>query len=142
MAKRRGRPPVVVQEVVVQQVAALAVTGATRNAICKTLGVTPQFLARTYQSDEFKKQVKLIGDDAVESSKNVIRTRVANLSDKIMTALEEGLENGSVEAIKVALKVIGFGEEEKVQGDTQIQVILPGQAQEKSIDVEVQNKKS
>ena len=139
--RKTGRPPKRLDEALYVQVAALAATGATRNAIAKQLEISPFYVNRIFKSEEFQKQVRDIAEEAVGTAKNTIRFRVAELATDVLNALTYQLrDKSSIEAVKVALKVLGFGEDEQVKNDTNIQVVLPGVKEESvSAEYRVQN---
>ena len=134
---RTGPVPKVIQDTIVKQVAALAITGAPKSAICEQLKMSDHFVRRIFKDERFKSELKAIGDEAVEVAKNTMKARVASLSDDVMHAITMQLrEKYSIEAVKVALRILGFGEEQQGSAVTNLQVVLPGARQEESIDAE------
>ena len=73
----------------VNQIAALAVSGASRNQISQSLKITRHFVNRAFKSEIFKKMVKEIGDDAVYASKMTLRNRVSDLVGEILRVISK-----------------------------------------------------
>lgn len=115
------------EEVVTRQVAALAASGASRTVIASQLGLSLYKVKAVMASDEFKQLVTDIGDEATRTAKQQIKASVGNLATEVARVLKEQLQENNLEAVKIALKVMGFDQAEEQKGDTNIQVILPGQ---------------
>jgi hypothetical protein len=120
----------VVEESLTQQVAALAFQNIPEYKIAEELKITRYRCRKILASKEFKDIVREIGEDAVVLAKNYIKDKVAKLSPEIYETIRINLvEKRSMEAVKVALKVVGFEQEEEVkQAATMMQIILPGAA--------------
>lgn len=128
-------PEVVISDLVVKQAAAQAATGATITQIAASLGISKYHVKRIMQTPKFKAVIKDIGDEAVTNAKQVIRSKTGELAQEVSRVLKERLEDNDLEAVKVALKIIGFDSQETERGDTNIVVQLPG-IQEKTVTAE------
>lgn len=128
-------PEVIINEAIIAQAAALAATGATTQQIATQLGMSKYHAKKVMSYPEFKKQVKAIGDEAVNNAKQIIRSQTSDLANEVARVLKARLEENDLEAVKVALKVIGFEQEEQNRGDTNIVVQLPGSV-EKHVESE------
>lgn len=117
----------VTDEVVIKQLAAASVMGATMAQMMEQTGLNKYQINKTTSTPEFKKYLKEVGDEALSQAKQIIKSNTSKLATEITRVLTEELQNNSLEAVKIAIKIIGFGEEEnKQQQDTQIIVNLPG----------------
>jgi hypothetical protein len=131
-------PAVVIDELVVKQVAALAISGASPKAIADELGITPYQARKILASDNCKQLIKTVGDEALAQAKSIIRTETSKLAVEVMRALRAKLAKDDLDAVKVALRVLGLDQpEEKDTGNTHISVVLPGQSQPAKPDIEV-----
>jgi hypothetical protein len=132
-----ARPEVVIDELVVKQVAALSATGASPVAIAEQLGMSRYQVKKIIASGRYAEIVKDIGDEVVKGAKQVIRSKTSELAKEITRVLTERLADNDLEAVKVALKIIGFdNSDDKDKGDTNINVILPGQNNDQVIEPE------
>jgi hypothetical protein len=132
-----ARPEVVIDELVVKQVAALSATGASPVAIAEQLGMSRYQVKKIIASGQYAEVIKDIGDEVVKGAKQVIRSKTSELAKEITRVLTERLAENDLEAVKVALKIIGFdNSDDKDKGETNINVILPGQSNEQVIEPE------
>lgn len=128
--------PVVIDEVVTKQVAALVLTGATTREVAEQLGLGISQVRKIQNSTKFKEVLSAVGDAAVMEAKQAIRAETSRMARKIIKVINEQLDEGNLEAVKIGLKVLGLDQvEEKQQGDTNISVVLPGTVT-KDIEVE------
>lgn len=126
-----SRTPVtgaVINTVLAKQIAGLALIKTPQKAISEQLGLTAYQVGKIMASDEFKAALKEIGDASVAEAKQTIRAQTSKLAQEVTRVLTAKLQEDNLEAVKIALKIIGFDEEEKVTGDTNISVVLPGVA--------------
>ncbi len=129
-------PETLLTEVVVKQVAALAVSGATPGEIAAKLGMTKWQVKKAMQLPAYKAYMKEVGDAALSTAKEFIRAEMGKLSKEIMRVIRTQLEEkDSLDAVKIALKVVGFDQEEQVKGDTTLNVIMPGANKPETKDV-------
>ena len=125
-----------ITDVIIKQVAALSATGASILEISEQLHISRYHAKKITLQPEFKKIIRDIGDDAVATAKQLLRTKTGELANEVYRVIRERLEDNDLEAAKVVLKIIGFDQQEQTQGDTQINVVLPGQAEVKTVDSE------
>ncbi len=124
-----SREKVVVDELMTRQVASLLATGATSVKIAQDLGVSRNVVARIAGMDSTRALVKEIGDSAIAGAKAEIRLATAGMVRKIMDVINQNLDEGNLDAVKVGLKILGFQDNEPVnQGAATLQVIMPGAA--------------
>lgn len=123
-------PEVTISDLVIKQVSASAATGATIGQIATQLSLSKYHVKKIMAMPEFKKIVKDIGDEAVNNAKQVIRSSTSELAAEVSRVLKERLEDNDLEAVKVALKIIGFDQQEQSKGDTNIVVQLPGNTEQ------------
>lgn len=123
-------PEVIISEAIVKQVAASAATGATVGQIAASLALSKYHVKKIMATNDFKTLVRGIGDEAVNNAKQVIRANTSDMAAEVTRVLKERLEDNDLEAVKVALKIIGFDQQEQTKGDTNIVVQLPGQVEQ------------
>lgn len=132
--KKRGVVPKVIDDALIKQIAAIALTGANRKDISQQLGVSDHYVRRVFKDDRFKNEIKSISEDVVETAKQSLRVRMSELSNDVMKAITIQLRRKySMDAVRVAMKILGFGEEEVQRGDTNIQLIMPGSKPAKEV---------
>lgn len=83
-------------------------------------------IERLRKKDVYIRIVKEYEDNLVENAKIDLRKGTALIVPKILSALTLALEEGNIQAVPHALKILGVGGEEPVQQAQNIQVILPG----------------
>lgn len=123
------------QQSLSKQVAAIMLAGGNIHNASQTLGVSRRKIQNIILTDEYKAIVNQAGDEALGTAKTFLRREVSKLAHKMIEVINSKLDEGSLEAVKIGLKVMGFDNEERVEGDTNIQVVLPTGA-EKAIEVE------
>lgn len=129
-------PEVVISEAVLKQAAALAAQGATIKQIAERLGVSQFITKKMMANPDFKHWIKEIGDEALNNAKQIIRAKTSDLANEVTRVLKARLEEDDLEAVKIALKVIGFDQPQDTgKGDTTLVVNLPG-VSEKAIVTE------
>lgn len=126
----------VITDTIVKQVASLAATGSNLQEIATSLSISKYYVKKVLAMDSAKALIKEIGDEATSVAKNSIRTKVGLLAKEVGRVIEERLSENDLEAVKVALKIIGFDAQEQGPQETNINVILPGQSEPKPIDGE------
>lgn len=119
-------PELPIAEMTIKQVAAMAATGASRNEIADQLKISRYTASKIMTLPLFKIVVKEIGDEAVSNAKQIIRSKTGFLAQKIMEVLTARLEKDDLEAVKVALKIMGFDQSDAPKGDTTFTIQLPG----------------
>lgn len=117
---------VVTKELHTKKVAALADTGLSARQIAEETHLSIWQVKRIMASDEFKLTLRDMADKAVADVAAKWRLQVSKLLPKMLKVIENRLEKDDLEAVKVGLKSLGIGSEEKVQGDTSISILLPG----------------
>lgn len=135
------RPPVIMDELVLKQIAAVAISGASYRQIADTLGISRTLVKKACESPKFKELVAKIGDEELAPAIVRAKSRISKLLDKAMIVLEHHLDQNNLEAVKLVFKSIGLDNTETGAGDSTINVILPGASpkgsapSEKDIDV-------
>jgi hypothetical protein len=109
-----------INDAVLKRAAAFAIAnGDNKTAMGKALKLTPYQINKLYKSEQFKKYVDDIGNDAVASIKASTKAQMAKMQDLAMKALTKNLKGESLEAVKVWLKAVGLDgtkEDDKAQG--------------------------
>jgi hypothetical protein len=123
------------EELITKKLAALAGTGMSQRDMAKECNITPYQVKRIMNSDHFKELVTKIGDTYLEDAKNKWNVGVSKLMDKCLTVLRNRLDNNDLEAVKVAIKSIGIGNETQSTGDTNLTVVLPSTKEENEIPI-------
>lgn len=83
-------------------------------------------IERLRKKDVYIRIVKEYEDSLVKNAVIDLRKGTALIVPKILSALTLALEEGNIQAVPHALKILGVGGEEPVQQAQNIQVILPG----------------
>lgn len=123
--------PIPLTPVLIAQAVALAASGATTHAIGKELGIPDSTVRRIQKLPEYNKELETMGSEVLVAARNRIKAEVGKLSNEIIRVLRAQLEDkDSLEAVKIALRVVGFDDEAGPAQETNIQVVLPGQAQD------------
>jgi hypothetical protein len=135
---QKHTPEVVLSEVIVRQVAAASLApGCTPARIAEQTGLSLYQVRKVMAREDFKKYLKDLAEEALAPAKAKLRNAFSNMADSVISAMENNLAENNMEAVKVALKVMGMMDEEKVAGDTQINVVLPGAQVTKEVTSEV-----
>lgn len=114
------------KEILAKKIAAMYATGITsERAIAKELQVSPYVVRKVRESPEYLNVVKGIGDEVLTQAKGLIRSETAKLAKEAIRVLKAQLKDNNLDAVKVALKVLGFEDKNEEKGDTNIQVVLP-----------------
>lgn len=129
--------PVVIDEVITKQVAALAITGANPLQISQSLSLSRYQVQKIMQSDKFKEVLKDTGDAALADARQVMRAQTASLAKEMVRVLKKQLGDDSLEAVKIGLKVLGIEQLDDKGGDTNISVVLPSMSESKKEDVTI-----
>jgi hypothetical protein len=107
--------------------------------ISKDLGISRNKVNRIAKLDVCKKYLSELTSQSFEDAKKVIQKRSIALADVTMDTLEQQLKEGSMDAVKTNLKLLGFlKDEEKPQGDTSITVVMPGQSQPIKVNPDIE----
>lgn len=124
-----ARTPVTITEMLIRRVALLTVGGANITQIAQELSIDRSVVRKILNKDECKSIVEEIEREGMATAKAIIRSQTSQLATKIIKVINDHLDNGNLEAVKVGLKILGFNEQEQVkQNDTSITVVLPGSA--------------
>lgn len=126
----------------VKKVATLVDSGMSQKDIMKELNITHWHLRKITTHDSFKMLLAQIGDEYISNAKRKWLTHCAKLLDKCADVLMQNLDEGDLDAVKIALKSLGIGNEEIKTGDTAINVILPGSSKPKEVASHVFEKDS
>lgn len=119
-------PEVVKKEVLQPQVLALAMVGKTPTQIAKELKASPTVIKRMMATYEFREALRAGVGNELEAITLKTRERINRLLDKAVDVIEANLDEGSLQAAVVVLKVGGFlSETQNKTQDTSIQIVLP-----------------
>lgn len=126
----------VVKQQILERAAVLSLTGAPRTQIAQELGLSDKAAKRLMDSDEFKQVVQTMGDALSVEAKSKLKKGLARLVDKSLRVLEDNLDEGELEAVKLVFRGLGLEQTDGKIQDTQINVILPNlQPEENVIEV-------
>lgn len=119
-----------------KRVAAMAIAGGTKGAIAKSLGLSVYAVGKIFKSEEFKSLVETTGDDAISTSKAMVRTEIARLGRKAVLVIEKNLDKHNLEAAKAVLRALGLDGADKDGADKgAFTLILANKQEPKSIVV-------
>lgn len=117
-------------EVFVSKVAALAAEGCGQQAIAKALSddlevvVTWRDVKKALEHPKYKEIVAQMSGDIVYKARSKLKAATAKLVDKVVHVLEQHLDDGNLNAVPHALKILGIEAEEKAQ-PASLTVVLP-----------------
>lgn len=114
-------------DVVVKQVAALCAVGTPPKEIAKELGISLREVKEIVQMPTCKEAVHRIGEEAINGAKQAVKARTAGLVDAIMSNLEANIRKNNLNAVPIALNILGLTKDAPAVQDTSITVMLPGQ---------------
>ena len=127
---------------VAARAATLRMQGVGLNAITKQLSEEFEFnFTRTYMerlenTETYQRVVTEHRNAVVKAAINELKKCTSALVPKIVTALEKALDNGNVNAIPHALKILGIeGAEPDQKQQQNITVVLPGANKKQEKDV-------
>jgi adenine specific DNA methylase Mod len=123
----------VIQQTLVKQIAALKLQGVSGNDIAKQLKLSRYAVQKTINSDEFKAELKQLADRAVEGALLAFKSKIESLEPLAYAALKSNLQEGQLEAVKVWARFVGMDDKREEKADNQIQIILPGQQEVKTV---------
>jgi hypothetical protein len=116
----------VAKESLAKQVGALLASGLSFNAVAKEMRISARKVVSLSNTEQAKRVMIDMGSGAVESARLRIKAGAARLSDKILETIEHHLDEKNIHAVPIALKVLGFGEEQGDSRPTSFTVVLPG----------------
>lgn len=124
------------QELAIRKIASLADTGLQPKDIAAKLKLTVHQVKRLQASDEYKALMIEVGDKYLAEAKTKWSQGMARMLDKCLRVIERNLDEGNLEAVKIAIKSLGISEAEKSTGDSTINIVLPTGVGDKVIEVE------
>ena len=130
--KRGGkRTAIQLSEGQLTQIVTMRFTGATTTEIAKVMGISRQSVDNILKKDKALALTKEMQDALVADAKLSAKADIARLTDKAIKALERALEEGDISAVKLHFTALGLLEkQEEKQNDTNLTIVLPGQAPE------------
>jgi hypothetical protein len=132
----------VADEVLVQQVAALACMGDGYNTIARKLKTTPKRVKKMLNSEECKTIIRRVGESALNAALSNIRNRMYDLSNKAMEVLEKHLDDGNLNAVALVLRTIDKEKNLPEQtGDTTINIVMPTSGKPEPITINATSSK-
>lgn len=132
------------EQSLVEQIATLALEQiysggkVSQNEIHKKLNISRHMVKKVMSSSEYAQYLEEINREASSNAVAAIKGRVEILAPKALKALEHNLDEKRMDAVNTYFKLLGILEpkNEDKPVDTAIQIILPGQAAPKDIEVE------
>ena len=119
-------PPKQVTPDMMGQAASMLVMGKTITEVSKELQVSFYQAKKIANLPETKGMIEEIKRTTLATIKEEIKVRTAQLADKVMRVIEQQLEEGNLDAVKVSLKILGFQDAEPPQSGTQnLTVVMP-----------------
>lgn len=98
----------VITEARLKKAAALAVAGANKGEIRKSLGLSAYGINKLYKDDRFNQMVTELGEDALVAAKAVTRVQISKLAAKAIKALEANLDRNNMAAVTTVLRSMGI----------------------------------
>ena len=113
------------EEVMAKQVAICLSSGMTPPKAAKELGISRQKVVSISNTDKCKRTMLELSDAAVASAKSVIKSQTAGMAELVIATLKHHLKTNNHNAVPIALKVLGFEQDEPNKGPATFTVILP-----------------
>jgi hypothetical protein len=121
------------EEMLQKQIAASLASGVALSAIAKELGINYNKAKRISNSEMVKRTMLEIAEEAVGVAKHQIKANTAHLVEGIMDTIKHHLNNKNLNAVPIALKILGFEEKEQKDQPSQFTIVLPGAEAPKDI---------
>lgn len=134
------RPKHLITQELRSRVAISFANGLSRRRAAEELSITTFMYDKVLREEETQALIKELEHTSISAAKTQIRLSISQLADKLMSVINMQLDEGNLEAVKIALKVIGF-EQDSLKGNenTQLTVIMPGAEIPKIIEVKSEN---
>lgn len=116
----------IIDEARVKQVAALVIAGISHNQISKDMGISRYFVNKIVNSTMFQQYVSKESEDALASAKSTIKAALTQRVPALIAAIDKHLEEGNLEAVKIAFRALGMEQGESNTAASNITVVLPG----------------
>lgn len=149
MSDTRAVHPAVIDEIILRRIAIAAATLMPATKIAEEVGLSPYQVRRLMGTPKFREVLKELSDMETGMARLAMRTEVSKLANEALRVIREQLGENSLEAVKIALKIMGLDAvEDKSNGPTTISVVLPGQQApmkeftSEAIDVTVQDEEN
>lgn len=126
----------IVNEMIITQVASLAIAGQSASAIGRQLGMSSRFVSKVLAHPDYKALMQRTADKELVPVIVRAKAELAKLVNKAIKVVEEQLDDGNLQAAAMVFKSIGLDETSDKAGDTSINVILPGAAPRETKDVD------
>lgn len=109
-----------------KRVAALDMAQAPQSLIAKETGLSRFAVARLMKSVEYQQVLERLSDHAILPAIALAREGLGKLIQECLRVLEAKLKDNSLEAVKIVFNGLGVNDpDEKKQGDTSIQIVMP-----------------
>lgn len=115
-----------VEQTQIQQVAGLALLGASEHAIAKQLNVNRYRIRKLMASTEFKEHMHGLSSKAVELAVAAFKAKMNSLEPLAFAALKGALEDGKIEAVKVWAGMVGLDKVDEDKAQAPITIVMPG----------------
>lgn len=122
------------------KIATMLLAGSTRTAIAKTLKISVPRVNTLMNTQECIDTIRKLEQEGLSVARSKIRLGVAQIADKVLKVINQHLDEGNLQAIAPALKILGISEEQPEVQDTNIVVMLPGSQDSKIINVTEKDK--
>lgn len=128
--------PTVVDEVILRQVVAASLTGASDAEIGRTTGLSRHTLRAMQQSDKFKDLVRETGEEQLAAVVGTLKQRITKMGEKAAKVYEKVMDDylegkgGARDAVVVAQSVtrsLGVDKGDDKPSDSNINIIFPGE---------------
>lgn len=124
------------KELQMKQIIALSLENVPEYKIAEQLKLSRYAVKKIRNSEEFKTELKRIGDEAVATAKEQFKAGLNEMAPLALKALKHNLEENKIEAVRVFVETVGLKEKEKSQDHGPIQILLPGTTVENVIPTE------
>jgi len=125
-----------IEETLEARVLALTLANTSESKISEALGVSRYAVRKIQKSEDFRERLQEINQKAVEIALGEVQRGLERMASKALRALEHGLEANDIAAVKTYFAAIGIGDKmAEKKGDTNIQILMPGQEMPKDIVV-------
>lgn len=129
----------IVEQSLLQQIAALHFQRVSSVKIAEELKVTRYRVEKIQKSAEYKTYLKELGDRAAEVALASFKSKLEELEPLAYEALKANLKDKKLDAVRIWGEFAGANrKQENEQKDSNLVIVMPGaQAPEKSVDSEV-----
>lgn len=118
------------------QLAVLDVAQSTLDNMSKVTGWSLGYIRKVLASELYTDTLRDLEGESTAKSRSKIKVEVSKMADEIIKTLRLKIKDGSIDAVKVGLKILGFDDEVKQTDTSQnITVVMPGYKPENVIEI-------